>query len=71
MIKQVGQKSKAICNHCKRVVSGTYAIRDMKFIDRPGVVKDILVLVCDECNNIVATPPQSTPAIKAAIDSQK
>jgi len=71
MIKEVGQKSKAICNHCERIVSGTYVIRDMNFSDMPGVVKDILVLVCDECASIIATPPQSTPAIKAVLNSQK
>ena len=71
MIKEVGEQSKAICHKCENIVSGTYAVRDMKFSDRPGIVKDILVLVCDECDSIIATPPQSTPAIKAALESQK
>lgn len=71
MIKKVGQKGKAICYKCEHIVCGTYAIRDMKFSDRSDVVKNILVLVCDECNSVIATPPQSTPAIKAARDSQQ
>jgi len=61
-----GDKSKAICAQCQKVVSTTFVYRNVPFNDGVGLVKDILVAVCDACDVIVATPPQSTPAIKAA-----
>ena len=62
----VGDKSKAICETCKDVVTTTFAIRDVPFSDGVGIAKDILVSVCDCCGEIVATPAQSTPDIKKA-----
>lgn len=68
IIRKEGDKSKGICYECGKVVEATYKIRDMKFKDTKGIVKDILVLVCDVCNKTIATPAQSTPAIKATLD---
>ena len=59
-----GDKSKAICSFCKDVVSTTFKHRDVPFSDGIGVAKNILVSVCDCCGQVVATPPQSTPAIR-------
>lgn len=59
-----GEKSKAICSHCNGWVTTTFKYRDVHFSDGSGLVKDILVSVCDTCDQVVATPPQSTPYIK-------
>jgi hypothetical protein len=59
-----GDKFKAICSHCKDWVDTTFKYRDVSFSNGSGVVKDILVAVCDSCGQVVATPPQSTPKIK-------
>jgi hypothetical protein len=61
-----GEKISAICEACGTVQQATFAYRDVPFSDGFGVVKDILVAVCDECGEIIATPAQSTPAIRAA-----
>ncbi|MBB1250383.1 hypothetical protein [Rhizobium sp. G21] len=61
-----GEKSKALCPHCQELTGATYAYRDVPFDDGVGRAKNILALVCDQCGDIVATPAQSTPAIKAA-----
>jgi hypothetical protein len=61
-----GDHSKAICSHCAALVSTSFKRRDVPFSDGKGIVKDILVGVCDRCDRIVSTPAQSTPAIKAA-----
>ncbi|MGY6570825.1 MAG: hypothetical protein ACXIVE_17680 [Salinarimonas sp.] len=63
---EAGDKSKAICEHCKSLVPTTFMYRDVPFDDGSGVVKDILVAVCDICDKVVAIPAQSTPAIKRA-----
>lgn len=60
-----GDKSKAICPTCG-LVSTTFQYRDVPLSSGNGVVNDILVGVCDHCDTVVSTPPQSTPKIKEA-----
>jgi len=61
-----GDKSKAICPHCKEIVATTFRRRDVPFSDGKGSARDILVSVCDTCDTVLAIPAQSTPAIKEA-----
>ncbi|NML32115.1 hypothetical protein [Paraburkholderia antibiotica] len=61
-----GEKSKAICAHCRQLVSTTFLRRDVPFSDGKGTVKNILAAVCDVCDRVVAVPAQSTPAIREA-----
>jgi endogenous inhibitor of DNA gyrase (YacG/DUF329 family) len=62
----VGDKSRAICPHCEKLVETTFAYRDVPFDDGVGMAKNILVATCDECGTVVAIPAQSTPAIRKA-----
>ncbi|GEO38570.1 hypothetical protein SAE02_27180 [Skermanella aerolata] len=57
-------KSRAMCEN-DGLVTTTFAYRDVPFRDGSGIVKDILVAVCDKCGDVVAIPPQSSLAIKA------
>lgn len=60
-----GEKGRAVC--ARDGLSGmTFRRRDVPFSDGDGQAKDILVGVCDACGEVIAVPPQSTPAIKAA-----
>ncbi|ALM83232.1 hypothetical protein [Bordetella sp. N] len=61
-----GDKSAGICAQCKAIVATTYRRRDVPFASGIGMVRDILVAICDICGSVVSTPSQSTPAIKAA-----
>jgi hypothetical protein len=61
-----GDKSSAICSHCKQLVSTTFQRRDVPFSDGKGEVKNILAAVCDVCDRVVAVPAQSAPAIREA-----
>lgn len=61
-----GDKSKAICCGCAKLVSTRFAYRDVPFSDGSGVVKNILVGVCDHCDEVASVPAQSTPAISKA-----
>lgn len=63
---RAGEKSQGICENCRGLVNATFHYRDVPFSDGSGIVKDILTLVCDTCDEVIATPAQSTPAIKAA-----
>ena len=55
----VGDKSKAICYRCKKVVSTTFDHRDVPLDDGSGEAKGILAAVCDACDAVVAIPAQS------------
>lgn len=61
---QPGDKSRAICPHCAKLVTTTFGYHNVPFDDGSGTVKDILAAVCDECAHVVAVPAQSTPAIR-------
>ena len=61
-----GDKSRAICPHCAKLVSTTFGYRDVPFDDGKGKAKHILVAVCDLCSEVAAVPAQSTPAIRHA-----
>jgi hypothetical protein len=60
-----GETSTATCTGCGKVVSTTCRHRDVPFDDGSGVVPNILVSVCDHCDEVVGIPAQSTGAIKA------
>ena len=61
-----GEKSKAICETCDQIVTTTFVRRDVPVSDGNGEAKNILVSVCDLCDEMVAVPAQSTPAIREA-----
>ena len=61
-----GDKSKAVCEACESVVDTTFEIRDVPFDDGVGLAKNILVAVCDVCNDTVAIPSQSVITIVEA-----
>ncbi|HEV3422394.1 MAG TPA: hypothetical protein VG105_01155 [Paraburkholderia sp.] len=61
-----GEKSKAICERCQQLVSTTFVRRDVPFSDGTGEASNILAAVCDHCDEVVAIPAQSTPAIREA-----
>ncbi|VVO05437.1 hypothetical protein [Pseudomonas fluorescens] len=65
-----GDRGKALCEHCQKVVTTTYVRRSVPFSDGHGEAKQILVGVCEVCDAVVAIPPQSTPAIKEARKQQ-
>lgn len=58
-----GDAQIAICNHCGKI-TGHYVLRNLISSETEIVIKNILALVCDNCGATVATPAQSTPAIK-------
>lgn len=61
-----GERSQAICPRCHGLVPTTYRHRDLPFSDGSVSAWNLLVSVCDACDTVVATPAQSTPAIRAA-----
>jgi hypothetical protein len=62
-----GEKSRAICPFCQQLRSTTFAERDVPLSSGKGLVRDVLVAVCDTCDHVVAIPHQSVPRIKETV----
>ena len=62
-IFKVGDSQKAICESCQSVENATFRLRDVPFSDGSGTVKNVLVGVCDKCDEVILTPQQSVTAI--------
>ena len=63
-VLKVGDTQKAVCSECKSIKNAIFDLRDVPFSDGSGIVKNILVGVCESCDQVILTPHQSTPAIK-------
>lgn len=70
-ILKVGDTKKAACNNCKSFQDITFQLRDTPFNDGSGVVKNVLVGVCNSCDSVVVLPHQSTPAVKKQLVKQR
>ena len=70
-ILKVGDTTKAACNHCESFQTVTFSLRDVPFSDQSGIVKDVLVGICDTCDSVAVLPHQSTPAVKKQLEVQR
>ncbi|KFF68597.1 hypothetical protein IV99_04790 [Pectobacterium brasiliense] len=70
-IFKVGDTQAALCNTCQSLETATFRLKDVPFSDNSGVVRQVLVGVCERCGNVAIIPHQSTPMIKKALDVQR
>ncbi|MCK0154929.1 hypothetical protein MWU49_14530 [Alcanivorax sp. S6407] len=70
-IFKVGDTQKAICSHCQSLQTATYQLRDVPFSDGSGIVKNVLVGVCNQCDQVALLPHQSTPAVRRELDTAR
>ncbi|MBT4268242.1 MAG: hypothetical protein HN580_04860 [Deltaproteobacteria bacterium] len=70
-ILKVGDIQKAACNSCESFTNVTFKLRDVPFSDASGIVKNVLVGVCDQCDSVAVLPHQSTPAVKKELEVQR
>ena len=70
-ILKVGDTKKAACNTCESFQDVTFQLRDTPFNDGSGIVKNVLVGVCDTCDSVIVLPHQSTPAVKKQLEKQR
>lgn len=62
----LGEKSKAVCEKCG-LVETTFLKKDVPVDDSKVVVQNLLVAVCDQCNEVVGIPMQSVDQIAEAL----
>ena len=70
-ILKVGDTQKAACNHCRRFENVTFKLRNVPFSDGKGIVKNVLVGVCDNCNSVAVLPHQSTPVVRKQLEARR
>lgn len=70
-IFRVGDSQKAICENCRSLENATFKLRDVPFSDGSGLVKNVLVGVCDKCGQVSILPHQSTPVVKKQLEAQR
>ncbi len=70
-ILKVGDTKKAACNTCESFQNVTFQLRNTPFSDGSGIVKNVLVGVCNACDSVVVLPHQSTPAVKKQLEKQR
>ncbi len=70
-ILKAGDIKKAACNHCKAFEDVTFKLRDTPFSDGSGIVKNVLVGVCNRCDSVAVLPHQSVPAVKRQLEAQR
>ncbi len=63
---QEGQRGLAICPNCKGIVEIRYEYRTNHLEESDLDVENVLVGVCEECDEVVSIPAQSTPKLKQA-----
>jgi len=70
-IVKVGDTQNAACHQCRRFENVTYKLRDVPFSDGVGLVKNVLVGVCDCCDSVAVLPHQSTPVVRKQLETQR
>lgn len=70
-ILKEGDKKNAICGACKSLQPMTYRLRNVPFNDNSNIVGNVLVGVCDTCDNVVSIPHQSTPSLQHTLNKGK
>jgi len=65
--KEGDKLERAECDNCGKFTPVTFKYRDVPFEGNIGVVEDILVGVCDECDQVIVVPSQSSPKIKETL----
>lgn len=66
-----GEKSKGLCEVCKKLVPTTFKVSSVKLSSGKGSVDGILVAKCDYCDHTVSVPQQSSPRIKEVLNTKK
>jgi len=66
-----GEKSKGLCQICKKLVPTTFKVSSVPLSSGKGKVGDILAAKCDNCDHVVSIPQQSSPRIKEVLSTKK
>lgn len=74
IIVKEGDKGQSLCEDCGKIVTYTYKVRDVPYGSDghdEGIIFNILVGVCDECNEMIIIPHQSSPQVRDALSAHR
>ncbi len=63
-----GETIRGFCSNCRKHVNSTYVQRSLPIENGLGLIRNALLLICNECDEVIAIPAQSEDAIKSAIN---
>ncbi len=66
-----GDESRGPCSACKMIVSTTFKVTTVPLASGKGKVEGVLAAICNQCENVVSVPQQSTARIRESIFGQK
>ena len=70
-IYKAGEKSRGLCQSCKKLVSTTFKATTVPLSSGKGKVSDVLAAICNSCGVVVAIPQQSAPKIRESLHVKK
>ena len=63
---KLGDIAASSCRHCRKVVSARFEYRTIRLPRTRMRVRDVLVDVCTECDEVISIPRQSMAQLRAA-----
>lgn len=66
-----GEKSKGLCECCKKMITTTFKVSSVPLSSGNGQVDGILAGTCDFCGHIVSIPQESSARVKEVLTSKK
>lgn len=70
-IYKVGDTEQVICEQCQALKEAEFQLRNVPLSDNSGMVKNVLVGVCRQCDSVAVLPHQSVPAVKQQLETQR
>ncbi len=70
MTYKTGSRGNALCETCQGKVEVTYQQRNVPLSNRSATVPNVLVGVCDTCDNVTTLPHQSVQRVADFIMKQ-
>jgi len=69
-IFKVGDRSKAMCSYCKKMVETTFAVKNVPVSHGKGSVSGVLAGVCNKCKKVISIPQQSAPRVREQLGTK-
>ena len=63
-----GNSFPMFCKNCRKSVNSIVVQRSLPIENGHGLIKNALLVACDECDEIIGIPPQSETAVRSALD---
>ena len=63
-----GNSFPMFCKNCRKSVNSIVVQRSLPIENGHGLIKNALLVACDDCDEIIVFPPQFETAVRSALD---